>query len=54
MSPLSLFYWIIMLLWFVLGAWVNYPNVAKAYVPSILLFLLMVIIGIRLFPLSLH
>lgn len=44
----QLLYWILMLLWLVLGLWSTWPNL-RAGGPNLLLFILLVILGWKVF-----
>ena len=45
---MSILFWVIMLLWLVLGLWSTWPNI-RAGVPNLILFLLLLILGWRVF-----
>lgn len=50
---LALAYWIIMLVWLVLGVWTSWPNL-RAGSGNLILFVLLVIIGWKLFGAPVH
>ncbi len=49
----SLAYWIVMLIWLVFGLWSTWPNV-RAGGGNLLLFILLVIVGWKVFGPPLH
>lgn len=50
---LGLLYWILMLLWLVLGLWSTWPNL-RAGSPNLILFILLLILGWRAFGAPIH
>lgn len=49
----GLMYWILMLIWLVFSLWSSWPNV-KAGGPSLLLFVLLVLLGWKVFGPPIH
>ena len=49
----GLVYWILMLFWLVLGFWSYYPN-WKAGSPNLLLFILLLLLGWKVFGAPIH
>jgi hypothetical protein len=56
--PFGLLFWILMLLWLVFGLYSNWPGIARGpYFPvgnSLLLFVLLLLLGWRVFGAALH
>lgn len=53
----ALLYWILMLLWFVFGLWSSWPLAGQNFHPlgsTLLLFILLLILGWKLFGSPLH
>lgn len=53
----ALCYWILMLLWLVFGLWSNWPATGNAFRPlggTLLLFILLVLIGWKVFGAPIH
>ena len=53
MMTLGFAYWLLMVLWLVLGIWASWPN-WRTGAPSLLLFLLLVILGYKCFGPPIH
>ncbi len=51
--PISFYYWILMLLWFLFGLWSAWPNL-RGGGPHLLLFCLLVMLGWKVFGPPLH
>lgn len=51
--PLAIAFWVLMLLWLVFGVWSSWPNLRSGG-PNLLLFILLLIIGWKLFGPPLH
>jgi hypothetical protein len=51
---LSIFYWIFLVLALLVGGWAWWPTSRQSVGAWVLVLLLFVIIGIRLFPVPLH
>jgi hypothetical protein len=55
--PIGIAFWVLMLLWLVLGLWLNYPGNSTPYGPVanwVLLFLLFLLLGWQVFGPALH
>jgi hypothetical protein len=50
---MSLAYWVCMLIWLVMGVWSSWPNY-KATGGNLLLFILLVLVGWRVFGAPIH
>jgi hypothetical protein len=50
----ALMYWVLMLIWLVFGLWANWPLNPKASGGTLLLFILLVILGWKVFGQPVH